>query len=221
MLKSLVTLIGKEIILEWRQRYAINGIILYAVSTVFICYLSFHLKANQLNPIVWNVLFWLIMLFTAVSAIAKSFLQEAEGRQLYYYTLVSPEAIILSKMIYNTLLMSFMSGVCYIFYAFVMGNPVENQALFLLNMLLGSAGFACTLTMIAAIAAKADNKTTLMAVLSFPVMLPLLLLLMKVSKNAIDGLAWQVSYDEIWLILAINTIVVAVSYLLFAYLWRS
>jgi heme exporter protein B len=221
MLQDITTLIQKEIILEWRQRYAINGILLYAISTVFICYLSFHLKTNNLNPIVWNVIFWLIMLFTAVSAIAKSFLQESEGRQLYYYTLVSPEAIIVAKMIYNTLLMCLMSLVCYVFYAFVMGNPVENQLLFLTNMLLGSSGFASTLTMIAAIAAKADNKTTLMAVLSFPVMLPLLLLLMKVSKNAIDGLAWSASYDEITLILAINTIVVAVSYLLFGYLWRS
>ena len=221
LLKEISVLLRKEIILEWRQRYAINGILLYAISTVFICYMSFQLKTTQLNPIVWNVLFWIIMLFTAVSAIAKSFLQESEGRQLYYYTLVSPEAIIVAKMIYNTLLMCLMSLVCYVFYAFVMGNPVENQLLFLTNMLLGSAGFASTLTMIAAIAAKADNKTTLMAVLSFPVMLPLLLLLMKVSKNAIDGLAWSASYDEITLILAINTIVVAVSYLLFGYLWRS
>jgi heme exporter protein B len=221
LFKEISVLIRKEIILEWRQRYAINGIFLYAISTVFICYMSFRLKTNQLNPIVWNVLFWIIMLFTAVSAIAKSFLQESEGRQLYYYTLVSPEAIIISKMAYNTLLMSLMSMVCYGFYALVMGNPVENQLLFIGNMLLGSVGFSCTLTMIAAIAAKADNRTTLMAVLSFPVILPLLLLLLKVSKNAIDGLAWSVSYDEIVLIVAINTIVVAVAYMLFAYLWRS
>lgn len=221
LFKEISVLIRKEIILEWRQRYAINGIFLYAISTVFICYMSFRLKTNQLNPIVWNVLFWIIMLFTAVSAIAKSFLQESEGRQLYYYTLVSPEAIIISKMAYNTLLMSLMSMVCYGFYALVMGNPVENQLLFIGNMLLGSVGFSCTLTMIAAIAAKADNRTTLMAVLSFPVILPLLLLLLKVSKNAIDGLAWSVSYDAIILIVAINTIVVAVAYMLFAYLWRS
>jgi heme exporter protein B len=221
LFKEISVLIRKEIILEWRQRYAINGIFLYAISTVFICYMSFRLKTNQLNPIVWNVLFWIIMLFTAVSAIAKSFLQESEGRQLYYYTLVSPEAIIISKMAYNTLLMSLMSMVCYGFYALVMGNPVENQLLFIANMLLGSVGFSCTLTMIAAIAAKADNRTTLMAVLSFPVILPLLLLLLKVSKNAIDGLAWSVSYDAIILIVAINTIVVAVAYMLFAYLWRS
>ncbi len=221
LFKEISVLIRKEIILEWRQRYAINGIFLYAISTVFICYMSFRLKTNQLNPIVWNVLFWIIMLFTAVSAIAKSFLQESEGRQLYYYTLVSPEAIIVSKMVYNTLLMSLMSMVCYAFYALVMGNPVENQLLFIANMLLGSVGFSCTLTMIAAIAAKADNRTTLMAVLSFPVILPLLLLLLKVSKNAIDGLAWSVSYDAIILIVAINTIVVAVAYMLFAYLWRS
>jgi heme exporter protein B len=221
MWKEIKLLVQKEITLEWRQRYALNGIVLYVVSTVFICYLGFHLKAKQLHPIVWNVLFWLIMLFTAVNAIGKSFLQESENRQHYYYTLASAEAIIVAKMLYNSLLMCFIALICYIFYSIVLGNPVQNMSLFLLSMMLGSIGFSCSLTMIAAIAAKADNRTTLMAVLSFPVILPLLLLLMRISKNAIDGLQWAVSYQDITLVLAINAIVVAVSYMLFAYLWRG
>jgi heme exporter protein B len=221
MFREIGVLVRKELILEWRQRYALNGILLYVVSTVFLCYLSFHLKTQQLNPIVWNVLFWIIMLFTAVSAMGKSFLQESESRQHYYYTLASPEAIIVAKMLYNSLLMLAISIICYAFYALVLGNPVENVLLFFCNIVLGSIGFSCTLTMIAAIAAKADNRTTLMAVLSFPVILPLLLLLMRVSKNAIDGLAWSASYDEITLILSINAIVMAVAYMLFSYLWRG
>ncbi len=221
MLKEIKILLHKEIILEWRQRYALNGILLYVVSTIFICYLGFHLKSKQLHPIVWNVLFWIILLFTAVNAIGKSFLQESEGRQQYYYTLTSAEAIIISKMIYNTLLMLLISAISYFFYALVLGNPVENTTLFFCNMLLGSIGFSSTLTMVAAIAAKATNRTTLMAVLSFPVVLPLLLLLMRVSKNALDGLAWSVNSSDIATILSITAIVWVVAYLLFPYLWRG
>jgi heme exporter protein B len=221
LLQEITILLKKEIVLEWRRKYAFNGILLYIISTIFVCYMSFNLQKGQLNPLTWNALFWIILLFTATNAIAKSFVQESEGRQLYYYTLVSPEAIILSKIIYNTLLMWLMSLLGYVIYSVVLHNPIQDQSLFLLNMLLGGMGFAATLSMISAIASKSNNSGTLMAVLGFPVVLPLLLLLIKISKNAMDGLAISVSYDEISTLLAINVIVIAVSYLLFPYLWRS
>jgi heme exporter protein B len=103
-------LLKKEIILEWRSKYAFNGILLYIVSTVFVCYISFNLnpgfKGSQGYPIVWNILFWIIMLFASVNAIAKSFLQESKSRLLYYYSIAHPQAIIISKTIYNALLMA-------------------------------------------------------------------------------------------------------------------
>src|SRR3978361_849621 len=103
-------LFKKEIILEWRSKYAFNGVLLYVVSTVFVCYISFRLTpgftGSQGYSVVWNVLFLSIMLFASINAIAKSFMQESRGRLLYYYTIASPQAIILSKIIYNVLLMS-------------------------------------------------------------------------------------------------------------------
>ncbi len=221
LFQEIISLLKKEIVLEWRRKYAFNGILLYIVSTIFVCYLSFNLQKSQLNPLTWNALFWIILLFTATNAIAKSFMQESEGRQLYYYMLASPEAIILSKIIYNTLLMWLMSLIGYLIYSVVLGNPVQDKLLFFINILLGGLGFATTLSMISAIASKSSQGGTLMAVLGFPVIIPLLLLLIKISKNAMDGLALSVSYKEISTLLAINLIVVSISYLLFPYLWRS
>jgi len=211
----------KEIQLEWRQRYALNGMVLYLVSTVFVCYLSFRLRAGELQPVTWNTLFWIILLFTAVSAIAKSFTQERAGRLLYYYTLASAEGIILAKLVYNALLMLGLALAGLGFYAFVMGNPVGDWPMYLLSVALGALGFAGTLTMVAGIAAKAENAPTLMAVLSFPVILPMLLMLLKVSKNAMDGLDRSKSGDEILTLLALNAIVWVLSVILFPYLWRS
>lgn len=220
-MNEIKTLIWKEITLEWRQRYALSGMLLYVISTVFVCYLSFNLKRNFLTPIVWNTLFWIILLFTAVNAIAKSFAQERLGRLLYYYTLTSPQAIIISKIIYNSLLMLALAGIGFGFYVFVMGNPVADLGFYLLSIVLASVGFASVLTMVAGIASKAENSSTLMAVLSFPIILPMLLMTIRLAKNALDGLDRSVSLDEISTLLAIDAIVIALSYLLFPYLWRS
>jgi heme exporter protein B len=218
LLSQIKFLIRKEIMLEWRSKYAFNGILLYVVSTVFVCYLAFR---EISSPPTWNALFWIIMLFASVNAITKSFIQESRGRQLYYYTITSPQAIIISKIIYNILLMLLLSVIALGFYTLVFKNPLGDPAFYLLSVLLGSISFASVFTMISGIASKASNGGALMAILSFPVIIPLLVVLIKLSKNAMDGLDRSVSYNEIGVLLAINVIVVTTSLLLFPYLWRD
>src|ERR1700748_389360 len=218
-------LFKKEIMLEWRSKYAFNGVLLYVVSTVFICYISFNLtpgfKGSSGYPIVWNVLFWIIMLFASVNAVAKSFLQESRARLLYYYTIASPQAIILSKTIYNVLLMSLLSILALLVYLVFFTNTLGDPLFYFLSVLLGSISFSTVFTMISAIASKAGNNGTLMAILSFPVIIPVILVLIRISKNAMDGLDRNLSYSNIGVLCAINIIVIATSLLLFPYPWRD
>ncbi len=225
ILKQTWNLFKKEITLEWRSKYAFNGILLYVVSTVFICYIAFNLnpgfKGSQGYPIVWNVLFWIIMLFASVNAIAKSFMQESKSRLLYYYSIASPQAIILSKTLYNVLLMSLISTLALMVYLLFFNNKIGDSLYYFFTVLLGSISFSTIFTMISAIASKAGNNGTLMAILSFPVIIPVILVLIKLSKNAMDGIARNFSYSNIAVLLAINTIVIATSIILFPFLWRD
>jgi len=60
-----------------------------------------------------------------------------------------------------------------------------------------------------------------MAVLSFPIIIALLLMAIKVTKNVLDGLEREASRDELLNLLAINCILTALAYILFPYIWRS
>jgi heme exporter protein B len=212
-------------VLEWRSKYAFNGVLLYVVSTVFICYISFNLNpgfsGSKSYPVVWNVLFWIIMLFASVNAIAKSFMQESKSRLLYYYSIASPQAIILSKTIYNVLLMSLLSILALLVYLLFFTNTIGDPLFYFLTVLLGSISFSTVFTMISAIASKAGNNGTLMAILSFPVIIPVILLLIRLSKNAMDGIERSFSYSNMGVLLAINVIVIATALLLFPFLWRD
>jgi heme exporter protein B len=221
MLKEIGVLFRKELTMEWRQKYALNGILLYVTSAVFITYLSVGAKQGNISPPTWNALFWIIILFSSVNAVAKSFVQENQNRQFYYYMIASPEAIILSKILYNTLLTLALSLLGYVVFSTILSNPVQDQGLFLANLILGAVGFSAALTMVSGIASKAGNNGTLMAILSFPVIIPILLITIRISKNAIDGLDLSVSMDKIITLLAINIIVSTVAYILFPFLWRS
>lgn len=210
-------LVKKELLLEWRSKYALNGVLLYVVSTVFVCFLSLV----SVVPITWNALFWIIMLFASINAVSQSFLQESKGRQLYIYTIASPVALIISKIIYNVLLMMVLTIVALFFYMLVFGYVPQDLGLYIVATLLGSLSFSTIFTMVSAISSKSGNGGMLMAILSFPVIIPVLVVLIKLTKNAIDGLDRSVSLDEIGLLLIINVLVGAVSLLLFPYLWRD
>lgn len=205
--------------LEVRNRAALNGLLLYAISTVFVCFMGFALK--KVNDPTWNTILWVILLFTSVNAVAKSFQQERSGRLLYYYTLFSPQGLVLAKIIYNTLLMVVLSMLTFGFYVFVMGNPVKDPLFYFVIIVIGACSLANSLTVVSAIASKAGNNATLMAVLSFPLVIPTLAVLIRLSKNAMDGLERSLSYDELLILLSINLMSAALSYLLFPFIWKS
>jgi heme exporter protein B len=217
MIKEIQYLILKELKLEMRNKYALGGILLYVVSTVFVCYLSFK---KIINPQTWNALFWIILLFASINGVAKSFISETRGRLIYLYTLASPQAVIFSKIIYNSALLVVLSVICLAVYSLFVGDIIQDKSLFLIVLFLGSFGFSSLLTMVSAIASKSNNNFTLMAILSFPILMPLLIVLIKISKNAIDGLdKWDT--NGLMILVFINVIVIALSYLLFRYLWRD
>jgi len=211
-------LVGKEIRLELKQKYVLNGILLYLVSTIYVSYLAFE---DVITPETWNSLFWIILLFVAVNGISKSFVQESPARHLYYYTIASPQAVVLSKILYNLFLMTILSVLSFGFFLLLMGNQVVNLPLFLVTLILGSLGLSSVLTMVAAIASRASHNFSLMAILSFPIVLPLLATLMKVSRSAMSSMDWSGLSGLLVILIAINIAVVALAYLLFPYLWKD
>ena len=217
LLAEVQTLIQKELLVEWRQKYAIGGILLYVVSTVFIVYFSF----SGIDAKAWNTLFWIIMLFASVNAVTKSFVQENSQRELYYYSLARPTAILLAKIIYNAFLLLIISGLTYFSFSILAINPVKNTGQFFLALFLGSIGFSIAFTFISAIAGKAANSSTLMAILSFPAVIPILMTLLKISANALGLMTDTGIWKDIGILLAIDLIMLTLTFILFPFLWRD
>jgi len=218
MLTETKHLLLKEVRLELRQKYAISGILLYVISTVFVVYITL---GQQIGGAVWAALFWIIVLFASVNAVAKSFVQESPKRQLYYYSLANPSSVILSKMLYNSLLLLAISFLAFGAFSIVVGNPIEDMLLFSQTLALGSIGFSITFTFISAISAKANQSATLMAILSFPVIIPMLMTLMRLTKIALNLMTDSAYYKDMLILLCIDVILGTLAFILFPYLWRD
>ena len=212
-------LLRKELLLEWKQKYALYGLLLYALSMVFVVSIGLQ---SSLPPQAWNVVFWVILLFVSVNAIAKSFMSETPGQLLYLYNLASPRAIIVSKLIYNSLLMTLISVLTLLFFVFFAFNGNFGDLLqYIAIVALGGWTFAANMSLVSAIAAKAQQRTTLLAVLSFPLIIPQFLICISASGKALLGQAWIDSLSEVIFCGSFIVIIALVSVILFPFLWRE
>lgn len=218
MLGRIIILLKKELLLELRQQHTFYGILLYIAATIFVL----NLSVSNLESGVWNGLFWVIQLFVCVNAVAKSFLQESRGRLLYYYSIASPVEFIIAKLLYNILLMAIMSLLALFLYGFFLGNPANNAWLFAGIVLLGGISISMVFTLLAAIAGRAQQNAALMAIMGFPIILPQLMLLMRLSKTAFGevfkaGAVWQLC----GLVIGLDVLIIALAIILFPYLWKD
>ncbi len=219
MMSRITALLKKDLLLELRQQHSFYGILLYIASTIFVLYLSLP-ESPDAN--VWNSLFWVIQLFVCVNTVAKSFLQENKGRMLYFYSITSPVEFIIAKLFFNTILMLVMSIVSLLLFFTFLENPVTDSIRFVLIVLLGGTSISLVFTLMSAIAAKAQQNAALIAILGFPVILPQLLLLMRLSKAAFsevfrDGAVLQLA----GMIGLLDLLVIVLAAILFPYLWKD
>ena len=218
MIKTIYALLKKDLLLELRQQHSFYGILLYVASTIFVLYLSIKNPDGE----VWNGLFWIIQLFVCVNAVAKSFLQESKGRMLYFYSISGAREFIIAKLIYNTILMLVMSLLSLCLFFLLLKNPLANTYQFIGIVCLGGVSLSLVFTLIAAIAAKAQQNAALMAILGFPLIIPQLLLLIRLSKTAFGEVFKTGALLNLsMLIIGLDIMVVALSIILFPFLWKD
>lgn len=218
MYKRIFILLKKDLILELRQQHTFYGVLLYIASTIFVLYLSMDEPTSD----VWNGLFWIIQLFVCINTVAKSFLQESKGRMLYFYSVASPVEFIISKLLYNIILMIIMSVISLVLFFIFLSNPVSNSLRFTGIVILGGTGISMVFTLMSAIAGKAQQNAALIAILGFPVILPQLLLLMRLSKTAFAEVFKESAVLQLSaLIIGLDALVAVMAVILFPYLWKE
>lgn len=215
-IRQIYTLFKKDLLLEIRQQYSFYGILLYIGATVFVLFMAIDEPETR----VWNGLFWVIQLFICINAVAKSFLQESRGRMLYFYSIASPGNFVLAKLLFNSGLMLLMSLLSLLLFTMFFGNPMVKFWAFIGLVLLGGWSLSLIFTFLAAIAARAQQNAAIMAVLGFPLIIPQLILLMKISNAAFNPIL-TIHASNVLLLVALDLMVIILSVILFPFLWKD
>jgi heme exporter protein B len=209
---------AKDLRLELRSRYALNAILMFGVTTLVV--VSFSLGQAGLPSKLLAALFWIIMFFSAMSGLAHVFIREEEsGTALVLKLRAEPDAIYWGKLIFNFTLLAIMTVIIAPLFFIFTDAPTGNIGAFVVVLMLGVIGLCGATTIIAAIIAKVAVKGALFAVLSFPVLVVLLLLLVGASTKVFDGRPLADIMTEIQGLVAYCVVMITASVLLFKFVW--
>ncbi len=206
---------------ELRTRYAINALVMFVITTLSI--ILFSIGGERVSPDVLAGMLWVVIFFSAMSGLSRSFVSEEErGTTMTLQLLARPAIVYFGKLIFNlVLIFSINALVVTLYLLFIPLFTVQTASIFFLTLFLGSIGLACASTIIAAIIAKANSKGTLYPVLSFPILLPLLMTVMNATKLSLDGAPFAEAAGEFRVLISYSVVLVSVSWVLFDYVWKD
>ncbi len=218
---QLAALLSKDFRLEFRQRVLTATVLLFVASACFTVYQVTVAGKARVNPLVWNSVFWLVVLFSSFQVVSRGFTRELEQQYWYYYFVVRAEVLIFSKLVYHFVMLNVTSLVAWLFLGVLFGNPVQDGWMFFCVLELACLGIASALTLVSAISAKTGKNSSLLPVLGFPLLIPTLMLVTRLSVTALDALGWDMAWKNIGTLCGLDSIMIALSFILFPYLWRS
>lgn len=212
---------SKDIKSELRTRYAINAILMFAVVTVFA--VSWAVGGTGLSPILQASLLWIVIYFSSLSGLSQSFVKEEESRTAIALRLYSPAEVVFGgKLLFNLALLLVLDIIIIPLYAIFIGFDVGNYTLFFFMIGIGSVGLVAVTTLAAAIVSKASTKGALFAVLSFPLILPLLVEAISGTKKAmLPGIEFAAARMEIQVLLSYMVVMIVLGFILFEAVWND
>lgn len=219
MIKDIFALLKKEFLLESKQKNNLTSMLLFSTTILFLLYFLF---SDNIEIKTWNALFWITSVFSVTSAFTRSFAGESGYRHLYWYTLVHPKALIISKIIFNIILMVALTAINLMAFMIVFSKFPENVLWFGISSVLGVVGLSIIMTFISALVFRSQNNFMLMVVLGFPVLIPLMLSVIRASEYfLINGVVNFSVLTYIGIIVFLIIITLLLSLILFPYLWRE
>lgn len=214
----------KDLRLELRTRYGVNALALFVASSLLL--IAFAVGRGELPERIASALLWVVIVFAGAIGLDRAFVAEEErGTVLLLQLHLRPSMVYAGKLLYNVLLVGAMNVLAAVGFVLLLGLEVESVGLLAATLALGALGLAGATTLLSALIARAASSGPLLPVLAFPLLIPLLLTVIRVTQRALllgaSAGPWAASLDDLLTLAGYAGAVITASVLLFDYIWHD
>lgn len=188
---SVLSVVQNEIRTELKGKGAWTSVVLFVLAANLSAYLSFK---SIPESYLWNGVFWIIILFGCLNSASQIF-KETSAQFTFLYQLISPQELLLGKVIFSSLLNLFIITISSFTYLLFFNSFIANDFLFVLIVILGALNISVLLSVSASIAFKSDGGNTLLNVISIPILIPILVILISASNDTLKNVEFHTFLD--------------------------
>jgi ABC-type transport system involved in cytochrome c biogenesis, permease component len=224
ILPAAIAVFRRELLAEWRTRVAVNSLFLFAFAVLVL--VAYAVGPTRLSPedrpTVNAVLLWIVLFFSAMTGLSRTFVHEEDaGTAAALRLSAPPSGVLLGKLLANVALLGAVTAFIVPLFVVLMGFEIRDPPLFVLLLLLGTFGLASASTFTAALVSKASAKGALFAVLAIPLLLPPLVGAVLATRVAATEADFSAGVDFVRLLVAYDGVVTTAAFLLFDAVWRE
>ena len=216
-IKSVLRILQKDLMVEWRSREMVSAALVFALLVIFLFNYALNLE-TRLQPDISAGILWVAFLFSGTLGLNRSLAGEKERGCLDGLLLapVDHTAIYLGKVLSNLVVMLVTAAILLPVFSLLYNVNLIQPGL-LAVVFLGALGYAVAGTLLAGLASQARTRDMLLPILLFPVTLPLLLAAVKASSGVLQGFAYAEIIAWFNLLMAYDLIFLAVALVVFEY----
>ena len=212
----MIAALRKELLLQWRTRAQAIAVFVFGATALLLFSFAIGPSAGLLRQYAAGFL-WLGLLLSSTLTLSEAFHAEMENHALEGLLLlpVSPRVLYYGKTLANTVQLVLL-GIALVPVMVVLYDAGTTRLLtILLIIILGSAGISAPGTLYSAMTSQARAKQTLLPLLLFPLIVPVLLASVKATSLAILGDPMEQGRSWMLLLLCFNAIYWSLCGLLF------
>ena len=199
-MKWLKTILLKDLKSEIRQISDLFSILLFDIISVFIFSTVYNVSTQEqaMTTEIFVIEIWLIVFFTLIFIIAKLFIKEKESGTLdgLISSPLSANTLFLSKIIFSFIILSVIELILVLFGLFI-SNPsgiiliIPIWGFILLAIVLPTFNLCVTGTLVSALSMYVKNKSFILPVLLFPILVPIASPIISINIKLLQGLLFS------------------------------
>jgi len=195
--RQTLILVWKDLLIDLNRKDNLLSMVLFAILTLLIFQFAIGEDPDKFKTVLPGVI-WIVFLMSGVLGLEKNFLQEMESGCMGGLLMAPVErsVLFLGKMLANTLFLLIAQLIFIPLCLFIFEIDLENRLEFLMLILLGTIGFSSLGTLFTAMTATSRGKGMLLPILIFPIMVPSLLCVVRLTdfyffgSHASDFWSW-------------------------------
>lgn len=205
LLRQIPAVIGKELLVEWRERSRVTGLLFYAFALLLM--VAFAMPDVHMLADISGGALWLGLLLASTRSLDQSFRVELENGGLEGLVLwpVDPLAIYYGKALANAIVLLLVAAVLLPMVLLLYHPEVRGGfGQLALILVLGSLAIALPGTLVAALTTQARGSSALLPVLLFPLVVPVMLATSRSTMLVFEGDPMGQADDWIALLIVFN-----------------